>query len=292
MTNWFTRDCRGGVAITFGLSALGIAMLSGLALDYTIIIKAKSKNQAALDAAVLASVTSAKSPGEAKNLVAKYYGANGGEGRLEDVDYVDDGIGVTISARASYDNPNAFGGILNRPTSLVQVESEGRARAKLTELTITPISAGGSWSKTMTLHKVDEETGVDSVVGYVMYEFGLTSAFDGKLTTDMHGTVSLINTKEAYFQMDIDDDPSRSWYLDNLTVKTMRTNDPETAHHIFVDGRQLTSGVAVNLADIIPCGEEVRIAWEDGGDFAVQDFFFDVSGKCTVTAGSQAYLVR
>ena len=72
----------------------------------------------------------------------------------------------------------------------------------------------------------------------------------------------------------------------------MRTNDSKTSHHVFVDGVQLTKGVAVNLADIIPCEKQVLVSWEDGGNFSGQDFFFKVTGKCTISAGSVAVLKR
>lgn len=292
MMEIFRDDNSGTTAVMFALGMLSIAAFSGIALDYSVGVSAKAKNQAALDAAVLAATTAASSQASAEAAIAKYYAANGGKGRIHGVTFSETASGRTLAAKASFEKTNAFGALVGAPKMDVRVASEAGATARLTELTIEPISAGGAWSKRMTLHKIDEMTGADMNLGYINYEFGKTNAYTGTVTTNLNGAVSLLNAREAYFQMDIVDDPNRSWFTDEIERKVMRTNDTSTSHFVFVNGVQLRMGVAVNLADIIPCGQQVVVAWEDGGDFAVQDFFFKVTGKCTITNGSQAHLKR
>lgn len=287
----FAEDRRGAVAVLFAIGILTIALCSGLAVDYSIGMSARLKNQAALDAALLAAATTSSSQAEAEDNIAKYYAANGGLGSIGSVQYKKSHVSVTVSAQANYEKINYFGGLVDMPKSKVRVASEVFAKPKLTELTIEPISATGAWSKIMTLHMIDDATGTDTTLGYIDYlaDPGLST---GKVTTDMKGSVSLINAREAYFRMDINDDPTKSTYTENISQTVMRTNDSKTSHHVFVDGVQLTKGVAVNLADIIPCEKQVLVSWEDGGNFSAQDFFFKVTGECTISAGSVAVLKR
>ena len=61
---------------------------------------------------------------------------------------------------------------------------------------------------------------------------------------------------------------------------------------IFVDGKQLPANTVVNIAKYVPCGTTSLFEWEDGGEFTLQDFGFDVTGNCKVNTASSVALVK
>lgn len=56
----FTRDSKGGVAIVMGLTIIPLVLASGLAADYAVLQSAKTRMDAASDAAVLSAIKSAQ----------------------------------------------------------------------------------------------------------------------------------------------------------------------------------------------------------------------------------------
>ncbi len=78
----------------------------------------------------------------------------------------------------------------------------------------------------------------------------------------------------VYLQLDIDPQfalPGRPLH--------MRSDDAATSHYLFhrVDQqwKQLPRGISVDIFSYAGCGLR-EFAWEDGGDFLHQDFFFEV----------------
>lgn len=289
MLQHYLKKTEGNVVIIFALSLAMLTVSAGAALDYATALSAKTANQGALDSAVLAAAAQAKSQGDAKKLVAKYFAANGGEGSVIDVKFNGSGSAVTVSATSEFAKQNAFGGILHVSTTDILTSSTAQTSSAVTSMTVEPVSASGAWSKKMTLHNVDK-AGVDTVLGSISYAFGMTSIATGTITTDIKGPITIPNPESVYFQMDIDKDPAHSWYTEYIGTGVMKTNDPETSYFMFVDGKLLPKGTAVNLATYIPCDQKVQVAWEDGGNFSGQDFFFNVTGKCTISAGTPVRL--
>ena len=60
----------------------------------------------------------------------------------------------------------------------------------------------------------------------------------------------------------------------------LRTDDPAKSNYLFVEGKQLPAGVTSPLDDILVCGKTSNHAWEDGGGFDRQDFFYKVATTC------------
>ncbi|PHP64846.1 hypothetical protein CSC94_21910 [Zhengella mangrovi] len=277
----FLKARSGNYAILFALALMPLAIAIGVGIDVTRATSRKDANQNALDAAVLA-VTGAKNNGEAARMLREVYEANKGMGTPVLKDFSKTETSIHVLADASFDNPNVFAPILRYDTTRVKVTSEAARKTSLASLQIRPTGATGAWSKWVTLHVIDQAD-TDTELGYIEYKYsGRTGDWTGTITSNLSFTrpVTVKNAKNIYFKMF-----SREF-------GTMRTDDPDTAHYLFIDGRQLPRGTVVNLADRIGCGVTRRFDWEDGGGWSVQDFHFTVTGGCDVTDEMPAHLVR
>lgn len=277
----FLKARTGNYAVLFALALMPLAIAIGVGIDVTRAVDQKNENQNALDAAVLA-VTGAKTNAEAARMLRDVYAANKGMGTPVLRDFSKTQTSIHVLADASYDNPNAFASILRHNTTTVKVTSEAERKTKLASLQIRPTGASGAWSKWVTLHVVDQAD-KDTELGYITYTYnGSYGGWNGDITSNLSFSrpVTVKDAKKIYFKM-----YSREF-------GTTRTDDPNTARFLFIDGRQLPNGTLVNLADRIGCGITRRFSWEDGGGWSVQDFHFTVTGGCDVTDDVPPHLVR
>lgn len=76
------------------------------------------------------------------------------------------------------------------------------------------------------------------------------------------------------------------------------TADASTACFLYIGGKQLTPNVKPSVFTILPCSGSGSnsagvYAWEDGGGWATQDFFFTVTTSCVAgTGGNTAAISR
>ncbi len=61
---------------------------------------------------------------------------------------------------------------------------------------------------------------------------------------------------------------------------TLRTDNPQTSQYLFVDGVQLPKGVESPSGEILECDKTLNHAWEDGGGWERQDFFYTAKSVC------------
>jgi hypothetical protein len=69
------------------------------------------------------------------------------------------------------------------------------------------------------------------------------------------------------------------------TKKTFRSDDQTTSEHLYIDGTEVAKNTKVDIFSAVPCGQESKQAWEDGGSslpgpVEQADFFYKVTGKC------------
>lgn len=287
MTNFWNNE-SGNFAVTAALLAMPLVAASGMAIDMTATTSAKRANQDALDAAVLAAVRAPDSA-TAKELLAKAYQVNGGSGELVDIVFTNTANERAIKAGSSYVKKNNFGGLLGQPQTTVEVKAKAVAKPALFEMRIKPKYAKGTYRKTMRL--IDVPASASPIeVAMVKYDTsGTVGTGTMSMTPDTSSFLSVTNPASLYFTMEID---PTSEYIYADTKLNFATNDPATSFHLFVDGKQLPGGVAVNIADYVPCGATALFEWEDGGNFSAQDFGFEVTGKCKVDGGSPVAMVE
>jgi hypothetical protein len=118
------------------------------------------------------------------------------------------------------------------------------------------------------------------------------------MTANPPGTVALGSYDKVYLMMRVRNvacPPGQTWNSNNpdpvacaaggtnSSDLALRTDDPATSYYLFVNGVQEPQGATVSLMSLMQCGQTFHYAWEDGGNFSVQDFYFDVSADCTST---------
>ena len=85
----FRRDCKGNVAVMFGLALVPLTLAAGVAIDMVQTNRTLTVLQAASDAAAIAGATSgANTSAETKTTIQKYLKANGAEAVLDDIEEI------------------------------------------------------------------------------------------------------------------------------------------------------------------------------------------------------------
>lgn len=283
----FLRDNEGNFAVIAALITILLLMFAGMAIDVTDNMRTKTNNQDALDAAVLFAV---KVPGEtaAKQMLVKTYQANGGLGYLVDIAYVDTASVRTISAVSAYPKKNAFAGIIGYDVTDVRVRAKAKATPSLYEVQIKPEYAIGTYSKLLRLFDLPKGSSAPAEIASITYlTSGRVSTGTMTMTPNTNNYLAVQNSESLYFTMEID---PTSEYIKPTTKLHLATNDPTTSDRLFVDGKQLPTGVTVNIANYVPCGKTALFEWEDGGNFVSQDFGFKVTGRCKINGGSPVML--
>lgn len=286
----FGRDDRGATAIAFSVMLVPLMLFVGLGVDVARMEKRRHDNQIFLDNALISALARDGKDVSAAT-VQTFYQANGGSGSIERF-AVDTGTKtVSASADVTSNMTLLFGGFGNKKDSAITVASEARSPLKLNEMRITPIEASGWYIKTLKLYVTRDGDPAPILLGTIQYRPSSPQSETGTMTSDFgEDYVSIENADKVWFEMTID--PSSEGIENTGQQLNLRTDDPDTASNLFVDGQQMPQGQTINLADITPCGQESHHAWEDGGDFGTQDFFYTVTGKCNTGGSGTAYVSK
>ena len=86
----YRRNCKGNVAIMFGLALLPLTLAAGVAIDMVQTNRSLTVLQAAVDAATIAGATSGKTKAsEIQTIIVDYLKANGAESVLDEIDSIE-----------------------------------------------------------------------------------------------------------------------------------------------------------------------------------------------------------
>lgn len=194
------------------------------------------------------------------------------------------------------------------PTSLMRIAgvdsvSIGVSAAALSpmkpeEMTFTPTKAQGWYFKKISILVLRKGATTEEVVGTVVYK-PTTQADGGQGTyvANPAGVIKLGKYSNLALRMDIKNDGCDIGYkatvknskitcnastkaVDKTYNAVLRTDDPATSHHLFVDGKQVPQGVKASLEKYFGCSKQQEHAWEDGGGWERQDFFYKVTATC------------
>lgn len=280
------RDNRGAIAVTFALTASVLLGMTALAIDVGRAYSARRHAQNALDAATLAAVVS-QTDKEFRGLLAAK-GLEPSRGTVE--------LNTTkgaVTANGSYRGAveTTFAAVIGFNRMDFSVSASARAPLKASELTLNLKDAFGWSNKVVTFHAKRPDGQVEAVatITYTMTDHtGAGWRGTGTTTVSPSNTVSLGDYTEIWADMTATSTSSGA-------VKTFSTNNPQTAHHLFIDGQQMTQGQVVPINLLLPCGTRVEYGWEDDGgpgSWLTQDIFFDVSVECESTDSSSVRLTR
>lgn len=315
------QDKSGNITLTTAVSLFVIISAVGVAVDYGRAYRSKLELQMAVDAAVLAAAPFHESEREA--VATKILNANFGLGAAGNWTSNSDGtFSGTASATLNSSLTSLFG------VSQIPVATTATARRNPV---ITPSvvqfklkSVKGWFWKRVTLYK--QMPGQTQGVALATFTYQATNLFnDGSgTTTPSTGTIDIGNDYEhLYLTMEVSPDGCPPGYLPKnpeainqyktaywnpykcivgqkqAKIYSFRTDDPAQANHLFVDGKQQGTSVAL---DLVKCDRTLTHGWEDteiykagAPAWKTQDFIFEVTGSsCKINAnyGGDTVLVH
>ena len=313
----FIKDRRGATAITFGLLLVPLLGFAGLAVDYSRASNDRSRLQNAADAAALAaaSVFTGSNKAAAEARARAFLQANLGL-RAEDINLnfstENQKVSVTLGGQTS----TLFMHVLNKDNMPINVNATALAPLKPTTAKITIDKVTGYWFKKVSIIVV--RNGKDVVVGTIKYTATDHNLYNGngggKTDPDINVpiTFDLGDYTKLYLKMEIKNDgcdvgykdknAGKSRYVDCIATNesgyskynsTLKTDDPNTVNHLFVDGVQLPVGSKPPLDDLMNCDNTPHShAWEDGGGWANQDFYYKITAACKSVDGENVRLTH
>ncbi|MBW9086704.1 pilus assembly protein [Rhizobium wenxiniae] len=295
----FADDRGGNFGIMTALIMVPLLLAGGSVLDVSTAYTQRTNMQGIADAAALAGgavydgTNSAAAIAKAEAFL-KGYKAKLPTGATYSVTMTGQNVNVSIEGKSA-NSVMQLAGISNID---VGVTSQAIAPLKPKTINFTPTQAQGWYWKKVTIRVVRPNSTKEETIGTVTYQpVTRDDGGQGTMTVSPSGVLNLGKYTKLVLQMDIKNDScptGERLYLSGSNVYcyktdlaqyakydlTLRTDNPDTSHYLFVEGKQLPKGVTSPLDDILICGKTSNHAWEDGGGFSRQDFFYTVATTC------------
>lgn len=310
----FLRDKRGATALTFGLLLVPLMGMTGLALDYTVASNERVNLQNAADTAALAgaSVFTGGNAQAAEDRARAFLRANlGDKASAVSVNFSAKDQKVTVNLGGQTNT--LFMSLLNQNSVQIGVTATALAPLKPSSASITVGDVYGYWFKRVTIVGV-LLNGTEKALGTVVYNPYDHSGANGRGTgttvpnKNQMTTINLDGYKDLYLKMDVKQDGCdlgmRNKNTSNRYVQcvtdisqtrydaTLKTNNKDQVYYLFVDGKQLAKGTIPPILDILSCTGTHQHAWEDGGGWDQQDFFYTVVTACKAVDNENVRLIN
>jgi Flp pilus assembly protein TadG len=305
------NDRSGNFAMMTGLLAVPLLLAAGMAVDYSMAASERTNLQQIADGAALAGgkIFDGTNLSDA-TAVANAFITSYSSKMPKDVAFniTANGrilqVSITGTAATSLMNVGGFS------STKVGVTSAAISPLKPEKVTFTPTKAQGYWYKQVSVRVVREGSTAESVLATVEYTTTTHSNSGmGTMVVKPSSQIDLGKYTKLVLQMDIKKDGcplkqravvngndvkcvNDSAQTYNKYDATMRTDNPQTTNYLFVDGKQLQQGVTQPLEAYFGCSKPQSHAWEDGGGWDRQDFFYTVSSECTAADGEYVRLTQ
>ncbi|WP_455270147.1 pilus assembly protein TadG-related protein [Rhizobium herbae] len=309
------RDKSGNFAMLTALVLPVVLVGAGSAVDISAAYSERTTLQDIADGAVLAgggvfdgtNFSTAKAMAEkfiaAQSATAKDEETNQGEKLPEDeklavIGYKISAVDKTLTVAMTKPVPTSLMRIASIKNIDVSVTASALSPMKPEKITFKPTKAQGWYYKKISILVTRKGATTEEVVGTVIYQ-PTTQADGGQGTyvANPTGVIDLGSYSNLALRMDIKNDGCDIGYKatvknskvscaknTNSTYKNyntvLRTDDPATSNHLFVDGKQVPLGVKASLEKYFGCTKTQEHAWEDGGGWDRQDFFYTVTATC------------
>jgi Flp pilus assembly protein TadG len=301
----FLQDRGGNFGMMTAILALPLVLAGGSIIDYSLASLERTRMQGISDSAALAGakVYDGTNAADAKAAAKAFLDGYAGD-LAEGTTYQIGMNGQTVQVSLDSASANAFMGIVGMTSTPIGVVSAAVAPLKPRTVTFTPTKAQGYWYKKVSIIVQRPGSANETVIGTVVYQPEThNDAGQGHMTIAPSSTFDLGRYSRLVLQMEVKKDGcpigSSATYGSDNSVKchvvptndpkysgvrkydsVMRTDDPKTSHHLFVDKVQLPKGAPSPLDSLFECGKTAEHAWEDGGGFERQDFFYTVTSIC------------
>lgn len=311
----FIGDRGGNFGIMTAIIAIPLMLGAGLAVDFSVARVEKTNLQQIADGAALAGakIFDGTNLADAKTAAQDYVKAYGSAIAF---DATADGRTLKVTLNDQVDT--AFMKIANINTVDVGVASAAISPEKPTKVLFKPTKAQGYWYKKISIMVVRPGSTAEQVLGTIIYQpTTLNDSGQGTMTVDpSSGEIDLGKYTKLILKMEIKDDYCGTgysgsvsnnskkkvtctavdektnktlWQQKSVYTSTLRTDNPDQINYLFVDGTQLKKGATYPLESYFGCGKTQSHAWEDGGGWERQDFFYTVSAVC---GGAEGDFVR
>lgn len=323
----FASDRGGNFAIMTALLAVPLITAAGAAVDYSQAIQQRSNLQQIADGAALAGgkvfdgTNLATAQAEAQKFITAYASTT-----LADLSYTMTANDRVFSVSLVGSMPTSLMKIANVNSINIGVNSSATAPAKPDVVTLTPTQAQGYYYKIITIRVVRPGDTAETVVGTVVYQPTThNNSGQGTMTATPSGPIALGNYTKLVLQMAIEDSGCAPGYTATVDTNTrsstynavtctapkqssgkgknststtatydltLRTDDPNTSNYLFVNGTELPQGVTLPIENYFGCSATQTHAWEDGGGWDRQDFFYTISSQCSSADGDAVRLTN
>jgi len=293
------KDTDGNFGILTALLVVPLLVVAGGTVDLTTAFVERTNMQDIADSAALAGgsvydgtntdAAIAKAESFLKGYKSKLLG-----GATYKVTMDGQNLQVTIAAKSQ----NKFLPVAGMNIMDVGVMSQTIAPIKPKSVTFTPTKAQGWYYKKVSIRVVRPNSSTEEIVGTVVYQpLTHNDSGQGTMVVTPSTTIDLGKYSSLILQMDIKNDGCGVGEMaemngNTVTCKTstrlqdakfnltLRTDNPDNSYYLFVDGKQLPKGTTSPLSDILVCGKTSNHAWEDGGGWERQDFFYTAKSIC------------
>lgn len=304
------KDRSGNFAIMTAVAAPVVIVAAGSAVDYTVATTEKTRLQQVADSAVLAGGAVFDGTNFAVAEAAAVHYIKGQLSVASDAENKDDkALTNNVKYRVSSSDktlkvwmqksvPTSLMKIASIDTVDVGVSASALSPMKPEKITFTPTKAQGWYFKKISVLVLRKGATTEELLGTVIYQpTTQTNGGQGTYVANPAGTIDLGKYTNLALRMDIKNDGCDIGY--KATVKNsavtckkdsgasyknynavLRTDDPNTSNHLFVDGKQVPVGVKASLEKYFGCSKKQEHAWEDGGGWDRQDFFYTVTATC------------
>lgn len=305
------RDRSGNFALMTAIVLPVVLMAGGSAVDFGVAYSEKTNLQDIADEAVLAGggVFDGTNFSAAKTMAEKFIKAQPQTaGAIDEETSKDNKLAVlrykitaadkTLTVAITKPVPTSLMKIASIDTVNVGVTASALSPMKPEKITFTPTNAQGWYFKKISILVLRKGATTEELLGTVTYQpTTQTNGGQGTYVAKPTGVIDLGQYTNLALRMDIKNDGCDIGY--KATVKNsavtcnkstkaadasynsvLRTDDPATSNHLFVDGKQVPLGVKASLEKYFGCTKKQEHAWEDGGGWDRQDFFYTVTATC------------
>jgi Flp pilus assembly protein TadG len=298
-------DSGGNFGLLTALLATPLIVAAGGAVDYAMATREKVNMQGVADSAALAGarIYNGKNASAAK-VAAERFLAGYAKSLPPGMTYSVSMTGQTVQVTVDGSSQNAFMGMVGMKTMPIGVAASAIAPMKPKSVTFTPTQAQGFWYKKVSILVTRAGSATEQAIGTVIYQPATQeNSGQGDMTISPGKEFELGKYSKLVLQMEVKEDgcplehkakvhPNKDVFCQKLgkgqvgyaaSIKydsVLHTDDPNTSHYLFVDKVQMPKNAASPLDRILECDQKVSHAWEDGGGFERQDFFYTAESEC------------
>ena len=302
-------DKAGNFAMLSAIILPVMLVAGGSAVDYSVAVSERTKLQGIADAAVLAAggIFDGTNFPAAKKVAEEFIQAHTQSAIDEDV-IPEKKLAISRYKVSALENTITVAMTKPVPTSILKLASMNEINVSVTasalspmkpqKMTLTPTTVQGWYYKKVSILVRRKGSNKEEVVGTVTYQpTTQKNGGSGTFIANPAGVIDLGTYTNLALRMDIKNDGcdiGKKATVSNSKVtctddtgksyrtysSALRTDDPATSNHLFVDGQQVPLGVTASLEKYFGCTKTQNHAWEDGGGWERQDFFYTVTATC------------